>query len=216
MHPSLRLTLLAVLLVFAATALAAQNRLSGRVVGISDGDTLVLLTPEKRQVKVRLGEIDTPEKRQPYGNKARQALADKVFQREVTVAVQDTDRYGRKVGRVLLEERDINAEMVAEGHAWVYRQYLRDRSLLDLEAEARERRRGLWALSEFERVPPWEWRRTQRALSDTRKATSYACGEKRYCKQMSSCAEASFHLLQCGRASLDPDRDGRPCEALCR
>jgi endonuclease YncB( thermonuclease family) len=158
--PPLALWLVAVamaaLLSLPLPAWAAE--LAGRVVGLSDGDTLTLLTIERRQVRVRLGEIDTPESRQPYGTRAQQVLSEMVFGKDVRVVVQDTDRYGRTVGRVYQGLLDVNAEMVRQGAAWVYRQYSRDASLLQLEAEARATRRGLWALPETERTPPWEWR----------------------------------------------------------
>jgi endonuclease YncB( thermonuclease family) len=121
-----------------------------------------LLTPERRQVKVRLYAIDTPESRQPYGTRARQELADLAFQKMVRVEVMDTDRYGRMVGQVWVSGLNVNAELVRCGAAWVYRQYNRDPQLLTLEKEARGARRGLWALPEAERAPPWAWRRQQR------------------------------------------------------
>lgn len=204
------------LLLLPSLLLAAVD---GRVVGIADGDTLTLLSADHRQLKIRLHGIDTPERRQPYGARARQALAAKVFGQQVRVEVRDIDRYGRSVGRVTLGARDINAEMVAEGHAWVYRQYSRDPRLLELEAQARRLRRGLWALPEFERMAPWDWRRLQqgqRAAQPKAEATPAACGPKRYCRQMSSCEEARFYLRHCGAGSLDGNGDGVPCEALCR
>jgi endonuclease YncB( thermonuclease family) len=82
-----------------------------------------------------------------------------VFRQAVVVTVQETDRYGRSVGTVWVSGRSANAEMIRQGQAWVYRQYLRDRSLLALEEEAKQARNGLWALPEAERVPPWQWRR---------------------------------------------------------
>ena len=149
----------------AQVAVAAAD-LSGRVVAIADGDTLTLLTPDKRQVRVRLSGIDTPERAQPYGSRARQELSDLAFGKEAEVAVETTDRYGRTVGRVHAQERDVNAEMVRRGAAWVYRQYNRDLALLALEAEARAAGRGLWALPEAQRVPPWEWRTAKRGKRD--------------------------------------------------
>ena len=116
----LSLTRLALLLLAALPALALDY--TGRVVGISDGDTLTLLTPEKQQIRVRLGEIDTPESRQPYGERAKQALSDLAFGKEARVVVQDTDKYGRTVGRVYVGRVDVNADMVRQGAAWVYRQ----------------------------------------------------------------------------------------------
>ena len=93
------------------------------------------------------------------GSRAKQALSDKVFGRVVDVVEVDRDRYGRVVGRIYLSSRDINRELVAEGHAWVYRKYMRDETLLADEAAARDAGLGLWSLPEAERVPPWEWRR---------------------------------------------------------
>lgn len=141
-----------------APAAADAADLSGRVVGIADGDTLTLLTADKRQVRVRLAGIDTPERAQPYGSRARQELSELAFGKEAEVAVQDTDRYGRTVGRVQAGGVDVNAELVRRGAAWVYRRYNRDPSLPALEADARAAGRGLWALPEAQRVPPWEWR----------------------------------------------------------
>ena len=128
---------------------------SGKVVAITDGDTIKILTPEKQQIKVRL----TPEKKQPYGQKAKRALSDKIYGKQVSVEKVTTDRYKRMIGKVYLGDRYINAEMVADGYAWVYRKYNRDPKLLELERQAREQRKGLWALQEDQRVPPWEWRK---------------------------------------------------------
>jgi endonuclease YncB( thermonuclease family) len=141
---------------------AAAETLSGRVVGITDGDTLTLLTVDRVQVKVRLAEIDAPEAHQPYGQRAKQALATLAFGREVGVSVVDRDRYGRQVGRVHVGGVDVNAELVRLGAAWVYRRYSRDPDLLVLEEEARSERRGLWGLPETDRQPPWEWRASRR------------------------------------------------------
>lgn len=225
--PVCSLLLTAFLLLLSVTT-AYATEYTGRVVGISDGDTLTLLTPEKQQVKVRLGEIDTPESRQPYGTRARQALSDLAYGKEARVVVQDTDRYGRTVGRMYVGSTDVNAEMVRQGAAWVYRQYAKDPGLYRLEEEAKTAKRGLWALPEAERMPPWEWRRggvggtatrTAPAAAPAPAATSaagFTCGGKRYCREMTSCDEARFYLTQCGVTTLDGDGDGRPCERLCQ
>ena len=200
---------------------AATEVLYGYVVSISDGDTLTVLTSEKRQVKVRLAEIDTPERRQPYGTVARQALAAKVFRKQVTVVVDTVDRYGRKVGHVYSGSRHINKEMVAEGHAWVYRRYLKDKSLIAVEDEARVEGFGLWGLSEARHIPPWEWRRQQRGGNEdgtaaAARAVDKSCSSKHYCREMANCDEARFYLRQCGLDRLDGDGDGIPCEAICK
>lgn len=221
------IVLAAILLLVAHPAFSAE--ITGRVVGITDGDTLTILNDARQQVRVRLAEIDTPEARQPYGSRARQALSDLAFGKTVRVVVQDTDRYGRTVARIHAGTADVNAEMVRQGAAWVYRQYSRDPSLLRLEAEARAARRGLWALPEAQRAAPWEWRAAERdgqrqaasgsvAPQATRLSTAngFTCGTKRYCREMTNCAEARFHLSQCGLSRLDGDSDGVPCESICR
>lgn len=200
--------------------------LDGLVVGIADGDTVTVLDPDRQaQIRVRLAEIDTPERGQPWGSRARQALAAKVFRRQVRVASRGEDRYGRTLARLYVGDRDINREMVREGHAWVYRRYSSDAALLEDERGAREGRRGLWSLPDAGRVPPWEWRRGARVASAPKvSAPAVAagtsvpptCGAKRYCREMSSCEEARFFLTRCGLARLDGDGDGVPCESLCR
>ena len=208
---------------------------AGRVVAISDGDTLTLLVPDGasfKQVKVRLGEIDTPESRQPYGQRAKQALSDLAFGKQARVVVQDTDRYGRTVGRVYVGNLDVNAEMIRQGAAWAYRQYLKDQSLLTLEQQAKAAKRGLWGLPETERCPPWDWRKGSCPAASIAPATSpaspaasapkaavssgFSCSGKRYCREMTSCEEAKFYLTKCGVGSLDGNKDGVPCEKLCR
>lgn len=217
---------LASMLVASLLPLCSQaETITGKVVGISDGDTLTLLTVGKRQVKVRLAEIDTPERAQPYGTRAQQQLSALAFGKQAELQVQDTDRYGRTVARVIVGGQDVNREMVLKGAAWVYRAYNRDNSLLANEAEAKAQKRGLWALPEAERVPPWDWRKAERSGQVIRfavkpaKAESsngFSCSErKKYCKEMSSCVEARFYLEQCGMSRFDRDKDGIPCENVC-
>jgi len=143
--------------------LAAQSVLadfSGKVVGVSDGDTLTVLK-DRKQVKVRLVEIDAPEKRQAFGNRSKQALSALVHGKQVEIKEHGTDRYGRTLGRIYQSGLDVNAEMVRRGMAWVYVKYVKDKRLNQLEAEARKQRRGLWA--DEDPVPPWEWRRARKA-----------------------------------------------------
>ena len=223
-HATLFLVIL--LLFFQNPAQAAT--LSGRVVGVHDGDTLTLLDANRHQTKIRLAEIDTPESAQPYGSRAKQALSDLVFGKDIRVEVREQDRYGRSVGRVYAGSTDVNAAMVAAGAAWVYRQYSHDPELLRLETEARAAGRGLWSLPEAQRTPPWEWRKqqrqggtqpvAQRAAPQTQTGTSsnFSCAGKNTCGQMTSCEEARFYLRQCGLSRLDRDHDGIPCESICR
>jgi endonuclease YncB( thermonuclease family) len=205
--------------VLLSIAPALAEEYTGRVVAIADGDTLTLLLPEKQQVKVRLAEIDTPERNQPYGTRARQALSDLAFGREARVIVVDYDRWGRAVARVYVGSTDVNAKLVCQGAAWVYRDYARDPAWFALEDEARAAKHGLWALPEAQRTPPWEWRQASRATEPRASSTSQAslsCGSKRTCKEIIDCAEAHFYLNSCGLTRLDGDGDKVPCEKLCR
>ena len=133
----------------------------GRVVAVTDGDTLTMLDGRKQQIKVRLAEIDTPESAQPYGTRAKQELSRLVHGKTVTVKVQDTDCYGWIVGRVYVGEMDVNAEMVKLGAVWVYRKYASDQSLYAFEKQAKQKRAGIWNLPEAEQIPPWEWRKAR-------------------------------------------------------
>lgn len=151
-----RLALFLLLACWPVTALAAD--FAARVVGISDGDTLTVLTAEKQPVKVRLHGIDAPETGQDFGTRAKQAASELAFGQQVTVREVDKDRYGRTVAEVILPNgRSLNRELVRAGYAHWYRQYAPDdRELASLEAEAKAAKRGLWAQPGA--VPPWEWR----------------------------------------------------------
>jgi micrococcal nuclease len=148
--------LLALTLLLPALALATTY--TGKVIKVVDGDTIDIFY-HGEPVRVRLSEIDTPERAQPWYRRAKDALAGKVAAKVVEVQEVDWDRYGRLVGKVWLDGADVNRKMVAEGHAWVYRKYMEDESLLDDEAAARAAGLGLWSLPEAQRMPPWEWRR---------------------------------------------------------
>jgi Micrococcal nuclease (thermonuclease) homologs len=154
-----KLALLVVLL--CATITHASEVIVGRVVKVSDGDTITVLTVEKQQVKVRLHGIDAPESKQAFGEKSRLALAELVAGKDATVTVETKDRYGRVVGRVVVGKTDANLAQVAAGMAWWYRAYAKkDTALRDAESAAREARRGLW--SDPNPVPPWDWRKQQK------------------------------------------------------
>ncbi|RMF91140.1 MAG: nuclease [Nitrospinota bacterium] len=163
-----RRPLLYVLLLFLSLSpsLSAPTSFSGRAVGITDGDTLQVLYRGKA-VTVRLAGIDCPERRQPYGKKAKQFTANLIFNRIVTVQVQGIGRYGRLIGQVRLPDgRNVNQELVKAGYAWWYRRYSNDPILQQLELEARLARRGLWA--DPAPIPPWEYRRQERNFRKTR------------------------------------------------
>jgi endonuclease YncB( thermonuclease family) len=201
-------------LALACVLLAASHEppFAGRVRSVVDGDSLLVSLAPSRDVEVRLFGIDSPEGDQPYGNRAREALAGLVAGREVTVTPVDRDSYGRTVARVSVGEREVNTELVRAGAAWVYRKYTDDPLLLAAETEAREAHRGIWSLAKADQVPPWDWRHAKHAREE---GPAFKCGAKRTCREMASCAEARFYLAKCGVKSLDGDGDGRPCASLC-
>jgi len=130
---------------------------TGNVVGISDGDTITVLQPDKIQMKVRLAEIDCPEKKQPFGNKAKEALSEKIFGKYVKVEWTKKDRYGRVIGKVYLNGRYINKEMIEEGWAWHYTDYSHSPEMAEAQECAKNHKLGLWA--DKHPVPPWDFRK---------------------------------------------------------
>ena len=126
----------------------------GLVVAIADGDTLTVLNEDFQQVKIRLAEIDAPEKRQPFGNRARQSLGEICHEKRAEVRVVDVDRYKRIVGRVFCAGVDANAAQVRRGMAWVYDRCAKDETLYRLQDEARSAGRGLWT----DRNPAAPWK----------------------------------------------------------
>jgi endonuclease YncB( thermonuclease family) len=113
-----------------------------------------------RNDKIRLAEIDAPEKGQPFGTQSKQMLSDLCFGKKAKVIPHVKDQYGRTVAHVSCEGIDANAEQVSRGMAWVYRKYAKDHNLFLLEHEAKRHKRGLWA--DKSPTPPWQWRKASR------------------------------------------------------
>lgn len=128
-----------------------------KVVAVTDGDTITVLDHNKEQHKVRLGEIDAPEKKQAFGTKAKDALVEKVFDKYVRLKGKKTDRYGRWIRGVYIDRRCINVEMVQEGWAWHYKEFSNTDTYAHAEENAREVRCGLW--QDDDPIPPWEFRK---------------------------------------------------------
>ncbi|MCG3770144.1 MAG: Thermonuclease [Nitrosomonadaceae bacterium] len=132
---------------------------TGKVVSVADGDTITVLR-DRTQVKVRLLEIDAPEKAQAFGTKSKESLSEMCFGKTAELTDKGKDRYGRTLARVTCDGVDANAEQVRLGMAWVYDRYVTDKSLYAVQEEAKVGRRGLW--HDDKPVPPWEWRKTKR------------------------------------------------------
>ncbi len=152
--------------VFAAFAIAANAQLTGKVVSVEDGDTVTVLDSEKKQTRVRLAGIDCPESGQDFGQKAKQFLSKIVYGEQVVIVGSKIDRYGRLVGKIIFNGRDVNLDIVAAGLAWHYKEYEREQSVEDrrlyaaAENSARAAKKGLWSMSNA--IPPWEFRKGKR------------------------------------------------------
>jgi micrococcal nuclease len=133
-----------------------------RVVGVTDGDTIHALVNDYHLLRVRLRNIDAPEKEQAFGQASKQNLSQYIFGRDVELHIFGQDRYGRTLAVIILDGVDINLQQVKDGYAWVYTRYIGESTqdvqarYLGAEAEARESRRGLWY--DPDPVPPWEFR----------------------------------------------------------
>lgn len=222
---SIKLIILVFLYIFSLNAFA--ELLKGKVISIKDGDTAVILSDKKIQMKVRLAEIDAPEKEQDFGQVSKQSLSDLIFGKEVTVEKVEIDKYGRIVGKIFLDKKDINAEQVKKGMAWVYTQYNKSMDLMNLEKAAKNQKIGLWANKNP--IPPWQWRRQEKGPKKKNLTKSFpsipykntseakfSCMGKKTCKEMSSCIEAKFYLNNCGLKTIDGNKDGVPCRKICR
>ena len=146
---------MAFVLIILAISTHATNRY-GTVERVVDGDTIVFKAGDAKTQRVRLADIDTPELDQPWGGEAKAALKGWAENRRAQIRIVDTDRYGRLVATLWIDGKNINRRLVAEGHAWVYRRYLRDRALLRLEENAKANGLGLW-LNQAS-VEPWKHR----------------------------------------------------------
>mgnify|MGYP001766232260 FL=1 len=139
------------------------DTLNGKVVKITDGDTLVVLDAGNTQHKIRLSGIDAPETNQPFGKRSKEALSALVAGQRVEVDWHKRDRYDRIVGKVIAQGGDVNLAQVRTGMAWWYRKYADEQTLVDqglyaaAEAKARVSGVGLWG--EKEPIAPWAWRK---------------------------------------------------------
>lgn len=133
------------------------NYISGlTVIRVLDGDTIDVTNGEK--LRIRLANIDAPEKSQPYGMESKAVLSDKIANKVVSIDISTKDRYGRYIGTVYLNDENINRFMVSNGGAWVYRDYCSDKQMYALEMKARFAKSGLW--QERDPLQPWVYRRS--------------------------------------------------------
>lgn len=157
---------LLLILVILLTPPAYAELLQGKVVGVTDGDTITILDSAHTQYKIRLAGIDAPEKKQPFGQVSKRSLSELVFNKSVLVDWSKYDRYKRIVGKVWVNNLDANLEQVKRGLAWHYTKYEKEQPIEDrlsysqAEEVARKSREGLWV--ETNPIPPWDWRKARR------------------------------------------------------
>lgn len=140
--------------IFLPLASSAEYLSQWVVIKVLDGDTIDIKKQEVR--RIRLADIDAPEKKQSFGLQAKEFLSKKILGKTVSIKITFTDEYGRYIGTVFIKNENVNKMMVVKGAAWVYEKYNTDRSLPALQREAQEQKRGLWV--DNTPTPPWEWR----------------------------------------------------------
>ncbi len=149
-------------IIFLILAVQSASAWSGKVVKVADGDTITVRR-DRTQIRIRLHGIDTPERKQAFGKKAKQFTARLTSGKTVEVERTDTDKYGRTVALISVGGINVNEALIESGFAWVYRKYCKQaycRDWLQLEQHARTVRIGLWR--DKNPIPPWEWRKKQR------------------------------------------------------
>ena len=216
-HIALRLVCVALLCLDGS---AYAEEFTAKVIEVLDGDTVLILR-KSGLLKVRLAEIDAPEKAQTFGETSKRSLSDMVMGKQVKFVSQTMDQYGRMVAHLSVNDLDVNIEQIRRGMAWEYSNFHGNKALTALQNEAKQAPRGLWAQSNP--TPPWEWRKLHPSVkpgSDVAAANGHAalpagCGKKNRCSEMTNCEEARFYLTQCGVKSLDGNEDGVPCENIC-
>ena len=133
------------------------------VIGVMDGDTVKVLTSDKKEIKIRFEHIDAPEKKQPFGQLCKGVLSDMIFGKTVYIRSQSRpDRYGRMIAEVFMCEaskESVNMAMVRGGCAWHYKQFSKDSTYADAERIARDTKIGLW--KDSNPVAPWLWRKNK-------------------------------------------------------
>lgn len=181
------------------SATAPATASGDKVIAVKDGDTIDLLR-KGETIKVRLYGVDSPEKDQDYGQKAKDYTAQLAFGKQVRLIAHNKDRYGRTVGTIILPDgRNLNEELIRNGYAWHYKEYSRDKNLGNLETDARRFKRGLW--QDKNPVAPWDFRKNKVSASDVRKqkaatATLPAGATKRTVYICNSSGATVYHLTK--------------------
>jgi micrococcal nuclease len=140
--------------------LHAQKTLTGKVIGVKDGDTVEVIDDQNKTTILRLAEVDCPEKKQSYGNTAKQFTSNAVYSKNIKYIVTNKDRYGRSVAKVYYKNKYLSAELMKNGMGWHYKKYSNSKELALLEQNTRASRIGLW--KDPHAIAPWDWRKSHR------------------------------------------------------
>ncbi|MCT7523319.1 thermonuclease family protein [Aliarcobacter cryaerophilus] len=149
-----------ILLILLLSSNLASFELRGKIIHISDGDTVHLLTSKNEKIKIRLNDIDAPEAKQAFGNKSKENIKKFIYQKDVIVEYKKKDQYKRVLGTIYYQNRDINLQQVKDGYAWVYKKYSKNPTYFKAEQEARSKKRGLW--SDRNPIEPWVFRKNKK------------------------------------------------------
>lgn len=154
-----------------------SNSLASRVVGVTDGDTIKVLVAEKQLLRIRLAFCDAPEKKQSFGARAKQAMSELIFVKDIELRPHAIDRYGRTVAQVGVDGKDVGEEMLRQGMAWVYDRYNTEatteiqNTYRKAQEDAKADKRGLW--SDPSSIPPWIFRDLAKAHQEQTVATNW-------------------------------------------
>lgn len=145
------------LIIFLSTNFfSCQTR--AKVIGIKDGDTVVVLLSDNTQKTLRLAEVDCPESGQPFGKNAKQFTSEQIFGETIEYVETDSDRYGRTIAKIYYnKDKYLSEELIKNGFGWWYYRYSNNKKLGIFEEKAKRDKLGLWADKNF--ISPWEWRR---------------------------------------------------------
>lgn len=153
--------MLFILFLFVSCSMTTEKgTISGKVISVADGDTMTILTADKKQIKIRMLGIDAPERGQDFGTVARQQLNNLCYGKNVIVEKKDEDQYGRVLGVVYVDGMNVNEYMVRNGLAWYYRHFVNDPRLDSLELLARKEKVNIWSMKNP--TPPYEFRKSRR------------------------------------------------------
>lgn len=214
---------------FALVALNVQaESFEAKVLAVMDGDT-VFVQSGPFKAKIRLVNIDAPEKDQPYGKQSQESLQSLVGGKVIHVESKAVDKFGRTIAVISIGGINVNEEQVRRGMAWANSRSHESRTYARLQSEAQLDKRGLWQQANPQSPAQWrklhpseptkriqpQQKKAQPQIQKPEKFSNLACGKKNYCSQMVTCDEAHFYLTVCGVKRLDTNKDGIPCESLC-